>query len=63
MKSLVRKTLAATEREVVVEALRLSGGNKSRAARLLQVDSKTLRAKVKEYDLNHIQRSETNEQE
>ena len=63
MKSLLRKSQAATEREVVVEALRLSGGNKSRAARLLQVDSKTLRAKVKEYDLNPINRSEANEQE
>ncbi|QJX01269.1 sigma-54-dependent Fis family transcriptional regulator [Frigoriglobus tundricola] len=53
LKSLVRKKVADTEREVAAEALRMSGGNKTRAARLLRVDCKSLRSKAREYDLDH----------
>lgn len=61
LKALVREKQAATEREVVAEALRLSGGNKTRAARLLRVDCKTLRAKAKEYHLDHALKEDSHE--
>jgi transcriptional regulator with GAF, ATPase, and Fis domain len=35
----------------IVHALRRAGGNKAKAARLLQVDYKTLHSKVKEYGI------------
>jgi two-component system nitrogen regulation response regulator GlnG len=38
---------------VIVDALRASGGNKAKAARLLQVDYKTLHSKVKEYGIQN----------
>ena len=62
LKSLVREKLAATEREVVAEALRQTRGNKAQAARLLRVDYKTMRAKVKEYDLEHTPGDHADEQ-
>jgi two-component system nitrogen regulation response regulator GlnG len=39
------------ERIAIVHALRTTGGNKAKAARLLQVDYKTLHSKVKEYGI------------
>lgn len=42
---------AAAEKQAIVEALRASRGNKSRAARLLKVDYKTLHVKIKRYAL------------
>jgi two-component system nitrogen regulation response regulator GlnG len=39
------------ERLAIVLALRKAGGNKAKAARLLQVDYKTLHSKVKEYGI------------
>jgi two-component system nitrogen regulation response regulator GlnG len=35
----------------ILQALRRTGGNKAKAARLLQVDYKTLHSKVKEYGI------------
>ena len=40
------------EKEVIAEALRQTEGNKSRAARLLRIDYKTLHYKVKEFQLD-----------
>jgi DNA-binding NtrC family response regulator len=48
-------TLQATrdaETEVIKRALTITGGNKSRAARLLEIDYKTLLTKVKEYRIS-----------
>jgi DNA-binding NtrC family response regulator len=42
-------TLAELEREYIVEILRDSGGNKSRAAEVLGLDRKTLYRKLDEY--------------
>jgi len=39
------------EREVLNEVLRFTGGNKARAARLLQVDYKTVHTKVKKFGI------------
>lgn len=41
----------ATERQRIADALRATGGNKSKAARLLEVDRKTLYNKLKKYGL------------
>ena len=48
-------TLQATrdaETEVIRRALTITGGNKSRAAKLLEIDYKTLLTKVKEYRIS-----------
>lgn len=44
-----RMTLRELEREYIVETLRLTGGNKSRAAELLGFDRRTLHRKLDEY--------------
>jgi len=46
-----RRAVARIERSAISEALRRSGGNKSRAARILGIDYKTLYVKLKKYDL------------
>jgi DNA-binding NtrC family response regulator len=44
-----RLTLSQLEREYILETLRLTGGNKSRAAELLGCDRRTLHRKLDEY--------------
>jgi len=51
LKKLVRAAVAAVERDALVEALGRVGGNKAKAARLLQIDYKTIHTKVKEYGI------------
>jgi two-component system nitrogen regulation response regulator GlnG len=51
LRDLVRNHTVHVERVAIVHALRRTGGNKSKAARLLQVDYKTLHSKVKEYGI------------
>ncbi len=46
------KALASIERGAISEALRFTHGNKAAAARLLQVDVKTLYSKLRRYDLD-----------
>ncbi len=49
LKDIVAKSIAAVEREAIEQALRRAGGNKAQAARLLQIDYKTMQSKVKKY--------------
>jgi two-component system nitrogen regulation response regulator GlnG len=51
LRDIVRSHTVHVERVAIVHALRRTGGNKSKAARLLQVDYKTLHSKVKEYGI------------
>ena len=51
LKAIVRRCTTAIEREVLLEVLRETRGNKAKAARLLQVDYKTIHSKVREYGL------------
>jgi two-component system response regulator HydG len=44
-----RMTLAELEKEYIVQTLRLTGGNKSRAAEILGFDRRTLHRKLDEY--------------
>ena len=43
---------AAIEREILTQVLRETGGNKAKAARLLQIDYKTMHSKVKQYGIS-----------
>ena len=51
LRDVVREQVHAAERDALVAALRETGGNKARAARLLQVDYKTIHSKIKEYGI------------
>ena len=48
---IVQQSVLAVEKEVLNEVLRFTGGNKARAARLLQVDYKTIHTKVKKFGI------------
>jgi two-component system nitrogen regulation response regulator GlnG len=52
LKELVRRATVAVERAALIEGLRRTGGNKAKAARLLQIDYKTIHVKVKEYGIS-----------
>ena len=47
LKDIVRQNTIKIEREVLSEALKHTGGNKAKAARLLKIDYKTIHSKVK----------------
>lgn len=51
LKELVRRAQASVERAAVISAIKRAKGNKTLAARLLQIDCKTLYAKLKKYEL------------
>lgn len=51
LKEIVQRATADVERRVIIEALKRTGGNKSKAARLLQIDRKTMHSKIKEYGI------------
>jgi DNA-binding NtrC family response regulator len=52
LKEIMRRYVIAVEREILVRALQETGGNKARAARLLQIDYKTIHSKVREYGIS-----------
>ena len=51
LKDRVRNATTSVERAALTEALRKTGGNKAKAARLLQIDYKTMHIKLKEYGI------------
>ena len=54
LKSLVRKSVIQTEREILMRVLKQTRGNKAQAARLLQVDYKTIRTKARQYGITFL---------
>ncbi len=52
LKELLRNGAAAIERQVLAQALKYTGGNKAKAARMLKVDYKTVISKVKRYAIH-----------
>jgi DNA-binding NtrC family response regulator len=57
-KELVRQNLQRFEKEILEQALQETGGNKAKAARMLQIDYKTIHTKTKVYGLDRPARSE-----
>jgi two-component system nitrogen regulation response regulator GlnG len=51
LREMVRRAVVRLEREILARALRQTGGNKAQAARLLQVDYKTIHKKTREYGI------------
>lgn len=49
LREIVRRHLASVERETILEALRVAGGNKAKAARMLEIDYKTIHQRLKSY--------------
>lgn len=47
LKTIVRERMAAVEREVLNQILQSTGGNKAEAARILEIDYKTIHTKIK----------------
>ena len=52
LKEIVRHSTSDVERRVLSQVLRKTGGNKAEAARLLQIDYKTIHKKIKQYGIN-----------
>ena len=51
LKEIVHQSTSTVEREVLVHVLKVTGGNKAKAARLLKIDYKTIHEKVKKLGL------------
>jgi len=51
LKELVRRATEAVERAVLLQALKKTRGNKAKAARLLQIDYKTIHSKLKAHGI------------
>jgi len=52
LKEIVRRSILTVEKEVLAQALKYTGGNKAKAARLLQIDYKTMHTKVRRFGIN-----------
>lgn len=52
LKEIVRRKVRQLERDVLVQVLTETGGNKARAARMLQIDYKTIHTKIREYRIS-----------
>lgn len=51
LREIVQKATADVESRVLAKVLRRTGGNKAKAARLLQIDYKTIHSKIKQYGI------------
>jgi len=52
LKEIVNRSVATVEREVLLQVLKYTKGNKAKAARLLQIDYKTIHTKLKQFGIN-----------
>jgi two-component system nitrogen regulation response regulator GlnG len=52
LKEIVQRRVVSVEREVLTQALKFTGGNKAKAARLLHIDYKTMHYKVKQFHIS-----------
>ena len=53
LKEVTKKVVYLAEKETIERALIMSSGNKSKAAKMLKVDYKTLLSKIKEYEIRY----------
>ncbi len=51
LKEIVHRSTCTVEREVLIQALKYTKGNKAKAARLLQIDYKTIHTKLKQFGI------------
>jgi two-component system nitrogen regulation response regulator GlnG len=51
LREIVQQSTTAVEREVLAHVLKVTGGNKAKAARLLKIDYKTIHEKVKKFGI------------
>ncbi|MGR3301696.1 MAG: sigma-54-dependent transcriptional regulator [Candidatus Scalindua sp.] len=51
LKDIVKNNIRKIETDVITDVLRRTGGNKSKAARMLKIDYKTMHYKIKEYGI------------
>jgi len=63
LKEIVRRNTIDVERRILAKVLRKTKGNKAKAARLLQVDYKTIHSKIKQYGITFSLEEHTDEQE
>jgi len=52
LKEIVQRSVVSVEREILAQALKFTGGNKAKAARLLHIDYKTMHYKVKQFRIS-----------
>jgi DNA-binding NtrC family response regulator len=52
LKEIVHRSVVTVEREILIEVLKYTKGNKAKAARLLQIDYKTIHTKMKQFGIN-----------
>ena len=58
LKEILQQSIMAVEREIFTQVLKQTGGNKAKAARLLQVDYSTIHGKVKRLGIHIINERE-----
>lgn len=51
LKEIVHQSVTEVEKKVILKALKKTDGNKAKAARLLQIDYKTMHSKIKQYNI------------
>jgi two-component system nitrogen regulation response regulator GlnG len=51
LRQIVHRSVLTVEREILAQALKYTGGNKAKAARLLQIDYKTIHTKLKQFGI------------
>ncbi len=51
LKDIVKNNKRKTEIDAIMNVLKRTGGNKSKAARMLKIDYKTMHYKIKEYGI------------
>ena len=61
LKEIVDQSTTAVEREVLTQLLKYTGGNKAKAARLLQIDYKTIHIKLKKLGISTAEGKEGEE--
>ncbi len=54
LKEIVRRNVDRVEKEVLIQALQQTHGNKAKAARILSIDYKTMHLKVKQHGINYL---------
>ena len=59
LRQTVQQTVSHVEKQVIMEVLIQTKGNKAEAARMLSVDYKTIHAKVKKYEIGQLVKGES----